>query len=142
MTKHLTQGRLTYLPKKDISFNGVKMNKTLWYAVNGLMEKTDGAVVAVLQSIQKEFGKETLTKTYSKIYAICRIVKSQAARYECTEKALFLYVLEGLRFKLRSGEIKAVDVKIETFESCPKKGKRGLVDVFIAVKAICANIFL
>ena len=45
MTAHLKQGHLVYLHKQAVHFNGIPINRTLYYAVTGLMDKADDRVL-------------------------------------------------------------------------------------------------
>ena len=141
-TKTMSKGHLQHLQREKVSFNGVMVNRTLWFAIYAVIPYLDKHVVALLQSIQKEFGKETLTKTYTKLYAVERLCKKESTKYECLSgQGLFTFCLEGLRLKLRSGDMQPANVKVELFEGDKKKAKRGFIDLLVAIKLICKNIF-
>ena len=118
MTNHLNGGHFQYLQKRGVSFGGTKVCRTSYYAATGLLDKSSPAVLAVLHSIQIEFGREVLTHGYAKLAAIGRVLTSEVAKYDTTTTTLFLYVLQALLFKLRYGMFKPVDVTRDSLYSC------------------------
>jgi hypothetical protein len=104
------------------------------------MDKASPAVIAILDVIRTEFGKDVLTKRYSKLHVICRIVVREAPIFDSTPQELMLYVLEGLLFHLRFELISPADLTAQALETVAKSNKVGLVNVILATKGIVTYI--
>jgi hypothetical protein len=132
----VTKGHLPHLQRLGVAFAGTPMNKTLFFATQSFIDKASPAVIAILDVIRAEFGKDVLTKRYSKLWIICRIVVREAPIFDSTPQELMLYVLEGLLFHLRFELVSPENLTAPALETMPKSGKVGLVSVILATKAI------
>ena len=74
MTASMKTGQLPFLQERGITFNGVLMNRTLYYSVTAVTSQLDESVEEVLQSIQREIGRNTLTGGATKLATVCRLL--------------------------------------------------------------------
>ena len=91
---------------------------------------SSASVQTSFRMIQTEFGRNTIAKSYSKLYNMIRSISTVAPLAHVEPNTLFQFVLEGILFELRY-EINTVEKMTEAQLAGARGGYTGKVGVFL-----------
>ena len=122
--------RCQTLFSSGVGYNGESVNRTMYFAFQACLPILEPNVFTVVQQLQREFGKECLTRGYSKLYQLSRLCDKVANSTNVDIKDLLAHVFRGLLFELRM-EILTTDNMTVPKLTCTRGGNSGKVGVLL-----------
>jgi hypothetical protein len=118
------------MAEKGIRFQGNAYNDNTHRAVTAIHLGVTSSVEVCLRTIEREFGREVITSTYTKLHKTILVTKNFDGISECSPNDALLWVVESLYIGLKAQVISA-KLSITDLVGDKAKFKNGLVQTFL-----------